>query len=131
MSKGCGGWIGLGWWWGGEVHGKEADPPIARRVELILMGDARARGAAEGAPARTAPHFGAEGLAYGQEARSIELQMLARLQAPAHTGYTGHLLAGVDPAPTQRLARVSSTSVPPRLRELGRCECWERLCQYI
>src|SRR3546814_14607796 len=120
MSKGCGGWIGLGWWWGGEVHGKEADPPIARRVELILMGDARARGSAEGAPARTAPHFGAEVLAYGQEARSIELQMLARLQAPAIPGDPGGLLADEGAETTERLAPVSAISVPLWLRDWKR-----------
>lgn len=116
MRKALMGLIGLATCWTGAVHAKEAGPPIARRVELILMGDARARGSAEGAPARTAPHFGAEVLAYGQEARSIELQMLARLQAPAIPGDPGGLLADEGAETTERLAPVSAISVPLWMR---------------
>src|SRR3546814_5755011 len=90
------------------------------------MGDARARGAAEGAPARTAPHFGAEVLAYGQEARSIELQMLARLQAPAIPGDPGGLLADEGAETTERLAPVSairSGEHTSELQSLMRISC--------
>ncbi len=116
MRKVMMGLIGLATCWTGAVHAEEADPPIARRVELILMGDARARGPAEGTRARAAPHLGPEVLAYRPYARSIDLQMFARLQAPAMPDDPGDLLADRGAETTERLEPVSTIPVPLWMR---------------
>ena len=117
------GLMGLATCWTGAAQTEEADPVMARRVELIPMGNGagpgRADGAAEGAPTRTAPRFGAEVLAYGPDARSMEWQMLARLQALTMPGDVRERLAEEGAKATERAASVSAITVPIWMRPGG------------
>jgi len=115
--------LGLATCWTAVAQADEGEPRTARRVELIRMGGTalppRAPSTADIAMAGTSRGTGVEMLAYGSDGRSMERQLLARLQAWTMPRDPAGFLAdeGAEiPVMPDFVAPVSTISIPMWMR---------------